>query len=102
LWELHIEFIVPLLESSLGDNKTTMMDEFISDGMLEGGQVGSAPALIVAEAVEEANQLGGLAQSEAMLETPLREKANDLGAFCWVEADIQASGVNKGAADLAG
>jgi hypothetical protein len=102
LWELRIELVVPLLEALLGNSKTKMTAEFISDGMLEGGQVGSAPVLIAAEAVKEADQLGSLAQSEAMLETPLREKANNLGEFCWVEADIQASGVDEVAADLAG
>jgi hypothetical protein len=52
LWELRSELIILLLEAPLGDSKTITMAQFASYGMLEGGQVASAPALVLAEAVK--------------------------------------------------
>jgi hypothetical protein len=54
LRELHGELIISLLEAPLGNDKTITTAKFTSNGVLEGGQIEPAPALIAAEAVKEA------------------------------------------------
>jgi hypothetical protein len=71
LRELRGELVILLLEAPLGNDKTITTAKFASNGVLEGGQIGPAPALIAAEAVEEADQLGGLSQGEAPLGAPI-------------------------------